>query len=139
VVKLFNVIQQAQQSSGQATSDAAAGSGTGKATLPQGLHHQPMHSEIARKGKEKDRRTMRLGGPSQVRLGFPSFTIGPTLMSCTRSGGFSGEYTCTIWRGCIENLELPLNPSGVRTFTAQCDEDSYQLIFSLTFHTFYPS
>jgi len=34
VVKLFNVIQQAQQSSSQATTNASAGRGSGKATLP---------------------------------------------------------------------------------------------------------
>jgi hypothetical protein len=70
VVKLFNVIQQAQQSSVQATSDAAASRGTGKATLPA------PSADVFRdnkKGKGKQQKDNAIGRAKPGSSWFPIF------------------------------------------------------------------
>jgi len=78
VVKLFNVIQQSQHSSIQATSDASTGRGTGKATLPA-----PSADAFRdnKKGKGKGQKDNAIGRAKPAALGRQDF------LESIRSGG----------------------------------------------------
>lgn len=122
VVKLFNVIQQAQQSNTQTVSETAAVRGTGKASLPAPSADGFRDEKKKGKGRTQKDNAVGRAKPGTSSLSGSSFDLPYQgviqlkclyLCSCSRTGGLLTKHSSR--RHCIESLVMQIEYLAFRS------------------------